>query len=315
MIPVFDFSLTLSEARHLVLKITDQIESHHKDLLVKHPLKQYLSLLDNLPVLGGYHCVSGEIEMFCKNIVGDHGVTGLALYHKLVLATLIVKAEDRLKSMAITEDVVGLFYQNFSRILKLIDIHPPGFFQHSNDKFSKDLSVCLLRLMPMGAQKIILSGVPRMALLKAGGLAGAGSFSYMLSEAGGFKPFYEMHTDEHDSTSLREFSASGWDCCYLKIAAMLELNKDVKGVFAISWFFDPQLERISPRLNFLRERPLHNGGRIFFLAKDKEGVSGALVRSATRQKLFETGEYVPATYLMVWPRKHLIRWANNMRKI
>ncbi len=67
-------------------------------------------------------------------------------------------------------------------------------------------------------------------------------------------------------------------------------------------------------MNFLRERPLNNGGKIFYVSQDKSGVGGALASSIHRRRLFETGEYIPNNYLMIWPRKHLISWANTMKK-
>jgi hypothetical protein len=307
-------SQVVSDAQNLVLELTNQVELHHPGLLATHSVSQYLSLLDDLPVLGWYHCISPDIEVFCRNVAAGYGIQGLGRFHQLVLAKLILKIDGEINSMAIDQEIIKLFCQNFTRIKKFMASNPPEFYQHSNDKFSKDLAACMLRLMPMGAQKIILNGIPRSDVVKSGGLNAVKSIAYILSEVGGFKPLYEMHTDEYDMALLREFSPEGWDRCYLRIASMLESNPDVKGVFGISWFFDPQLEKISPRLNFLRERPLNNGGQIFFISHDKKGVGGALVRSTTRQKLFSKGQYIPANYLMIWPRKYLISWANRFKK-
>ncbi len=306
-------ALILADAERLVLRFTDQIEQQHNNILLNHPLIKYFSLLDKLPAVGGYYSISSEIVETCKDIVSKQGLAGLALYHQLVLAALIVRSHSKIKSMPFTEDVINLFYQDFARIIKYIDSHPVEFYQYSNDKFSKDLFACILRLIPVGAQKIILNGIPRKELLNAGGLTCIKAFSYLMSEVGGLRPIYEMHTDQSDLSLLREFTPEGWDRCYLRMASMLELNQHVKGIYGISWFFDPQIEHISPRLSFLRERPLHNGAKFFFIAKDKKGVGGALTRSTERQKLFEAGKYVPTNYLMVWPRKHLINWANKMR--
>lgn len=310
---VISLQQVIGDAQRKVLRLTAEISQGRSDILRKNPLEQYLKCLDSLPRVVSYNYISSDIESTCRQITGQ-GAPAMALYHKLVLASLIVRSQERFKSALLTDDVIHLFCQNFERILKAMDQYPPEFYQHSNDKFSKDLSVCLLRLIPMGAQKVNVNGIPRRIMIKAGPASGFGMFINILSEMGGFRPLYELHTDEHDSSALFEFTPDGWDRFYVRVAAMMELNKDIKGIFGISWFFDPQLERISPRLNFLRERPLQNGGRFFFVTQNKNGSGGALARSATRQRLFEKGEYIPANYILIWPRKQLIQWANSMKR-
>lgn len=311
---VISLQQVIGDAQRKILKLTNEIEQRHSHILRNNPLDQYLNCLDALPQVVSYNYISPSIENTCGQIVSHEGVIALSRFHRLVLATLIVRAQERLASSIFTDDVILLFCQNFDRVLKSMDQNPPEFYQHSNDKFSKDLSLCLLRLIPMGAQKANINGIPRRIMLKAGPASGLKMFANVSMEMGGFRPLYELHTDEHDSSALFEFTPDGWDRFYVRAASMMELNKDIKGIFGISWFFDPQLERISPRLSFLRERPLKNGGRFFFVSQSKNGSGGALARSSTRQKLFEKGEYIPTNYIMIWPRKHLINWANSMRK-
>ena len=69
-----------------------------------------------------------------------------------------------------------------------------------------------------------------------------------------------VHTE---SRSLTEFNEQEWDNCYLRTAELLERRKDIRGLVGSSWFYDPKLLEISPRLAYLRQRPLER--RAFLL--------------------------------------------------
>lgn len=126
-------------------------------------------------------------------------------------------------------------------------------------------------------------------------------------KAGGFAPWYQIHT--HTSV-IADFNEEGWEQCYRVIAGMLALNPIVKGMFGISWFYDPGLEEISPRLRYLRQTPLSGGARLFYRGGDEtENVRNATSKSETRRKLYEAGKYKPVAYAMVWRRADLLRWA------
>ncbi|MBL8012520.1 MAG: hypothetical protein JNN05_01595, partial [Candidatus Omnitrophica bacterium] len=204
----------IGDAQRKVLRLTNEMQQSHPDVLRDNPLDQYLQCLDNLPHIVSYNYISPSIESACGKIVSKAGVVAVSFFHRLVLATLIVRSQEKLNSLRFTDDVVQLFYQNFDRVLKSMDHNRPEFYQYSNDKFSKDLSLCLLRLIPMGAQKANVNGIPRRILLKAGPSSGLKMLGNVLMEMGGFRPLYELHTDEHDSSALFEFTPDGWDRFY-----------------------------------------------------------------------------------------------------
>ena len=81
-------------------------------------------------------------------------------------------------------------------------------------------------------------------------------------------------------------------------------------MFGAGWVFDPQLECISPRLMYLRNMPLHNGAKIYHVGEDRTG--NAIAKSKTRLNLYNEGKYVPQAYILIWPRKELIAWANQV---
>jgi hypothetical protein len=62
------------------------------------------------------------------------------------------------------------------------------------------------------------------------------------------------------------------------LASLLEMNPGVKvkvkGVFCSSWWYDPQLEAISPRLKYLSAVPTDNGAQLFFMKPTKVRPTG-----------------------------------------
>jgi hypothetical protein len=92
---------------------------------------------------------------------------------------------------------------------------------------------------------------------------------------------------------------------------MLELHPEIKGIWTGSWFNDPAIETVSPRLTYLRKMPQDNGAYAFY--SNLASTSGALSKSKTRQKLYEEKKYIPKSYALIWPRKPLLKWAVSVR--
>jgi nifR3 family TIM-barrel protein len=96
-----------------------------------------------------------------------------------------------------------------------------------------------------------------------------------------------------------------------EVRRLLLAHLEVRGVVGTSWFFDPQLDAISPRLSYLR-KPLERGA---FLVPGRSGafdIASATVNSDARRQLFEQGHYMPVPQTLVWPRKELLLWARSL---
>lgn len=178
----------------------------------------------------------------------------------------------------------------------------------ADDALIKDLQSYTGRLVPCGAQIVdVHAAVPRRLLVSDGTARLTGNLRFF-ARAGGFARFYAIHT--HTPT-LDEFHADGWDRCYLCIAELLRADPSARGMVGGSWFYDPALERVSPRLAYLRRRPLDEGARLFRVGPTESAHRDALATSATRRSMHERGEYVPTQYCLVWPRAGLLAWAER----
>jgi hypothetical protein len=179
----------------------------------------------------------------------------------------------------------------------------------ANDLYVKDLAVATFKLLPAGAQLVDVNyGVPRATILRAfRGSVGAGfsAARYLVGRCGGFRPAVEIHTS---SKTLGEFTEDGWRRCYLRIADLMQLNPSIRSMYGMSWFYDPKLAEVSPRLSYLRDEPASFGARIFYWGSDEKTVANALATSETRRRKHEAGEYRPEGYLLVWSRRDMLQY-------
>lgn len=299
----------IHHAAVLVLDLTRQLEQAYPGMVEKFSPQRYIAELESSRTHGGYSRVPIAVSEACERIASEMGSDTLDMYHRLVLATLIVAFDQRRKFMRLPESIVAQYAIEFHRILAQFDTAKRGFHLHGNDLFAKDLAICRGKLLPCGAELVdVLSGVPRSLAFK-GGVAQLFEFTWYFSmRLGGFHPFYEMHLDPR---SLTQFTPRGWDHSYRCIADLLELNPGVRGVFGSSWWFDPEVERVTPNIGFLRQRPLNAGARIFRVGTDDGAIRNATKFSRIRKDLYEQGRYLPCNYLMVWAREDLLRWARE----
>ena len=82
-------------------------------------------------------------------------------------------------------------------------------------------------------------------------------------------------------------------------------------MFGGSWFYDPVVSQISPRLAYLSDVPKQGGAKFFLAAKSGDFAHDAISTSPSRRKLFDEGRYKPASYMMIWSKNAQIYWARQ----
>jgi hypothetical protein len=235
----------------------------------------------------------------------------LGRYHKLVLMDLIRSLDQRVATRRIPPSVLTLLRLEIQRIYRDARVQDDDFYDFSNAPFLRDLGMCRLALLPCGAEMLeVAAGIPRRLLFRGGGTQLARGLLFFLLRTRGFHPFYSLHLD---SRRLEEFNPEGWDRTYVRIAELLALQPEVKGVFGTAWFYDPQLETISPHLAYLRQRRVAAGAKSFRYGSHPDALHDALAKSATRRRLHAEGRYLPTGYYVVWPRDDLLHWARRHR--
>lgn len=187
------------------------------------------------------------------------------------------------------------------------------------DCYAKDARFVAGVTVPAGAQLVDLqfadgwgsdlrSLLRHVAMIGRLSLAGDARGAAMLCRPESWNNWLEIHTDQRN---LEDFNEGGWDDCYRRIADILRGRSELAGLWGASWFYDPQLLEISPRLAYLQERPLERGAVMVRLRGGAIHAQRAAQTSPTRTSLIAAGRYRPICYAMFWPRRELLAWASG----
>ncbi len=208
---------------------------------------------------------------------------------------------------ALPPRIVGHHLQHLKRIAAAIGSDAEAFDVDS-DLFLKDMGLVTLRLYAAAAQLLdTRCGIPRSVVAR-GGVASAPENLLKFARLGGFKPYVQIHTH---LSNLGDFNEEGWNECYRCCADLYEVRPDLLGMFGSSWFYDPALATISPRLSYLRDIPVQGGAELFFYEAGGHAIHDALSTSSSRRKLYEEKKYLPTSYMLVWGRKQQTAWARR----
>lgn len=169
------------------------------------------------------------------------------------------------------------------------------------DLFQKDLALTRLVLIPAVAQLLYpRAGVPLKPLLRWG----PGGWLHVWGRCGARAPFVEIHT--HDPMAGDYFNAEGWEETYRLTASLLRAFPELRGLAGFSWFYDPALEQLSPRLAYLRHSPVSRGARLMPMEADEDSARLATATSPSRRAAFEAGSYRPRRYGLIWSRADML---------
>jgi hypothetical protein len=232
------------------------------------------------------------------------------LWRACLLSDLIAQAPQRLPNFLTPASILPHTAAQFARILKNLDTVSARDLD--DDLFLKDLALSRLDCFPCVAQIVDKNaGVGRRLVAHNLFRQPAALLAMGLSSGFRYAPTFEAHTH---TPMLRGFTPAGWDQCFLLVADLLELYPHYLGLTSGSWFYDPQLDRVSPGLSFLHQRPVSGGAFFFPLGQTPAGIWNATVHSEPRRKLYEEGKYHPTGWMMVWPRQALLQWARAQRE-
>ena len=227
---------------------------------------------------------------------------------KFVIVDLMLGLEAAIATRDIPDEVLAMYPDAASRLLVYVR-NCSNDYSLPNDHYLKDLRFASGLGVPCGAQVVDLRSMIGYRA-SARWLLRNPSRHYTRSilRFGQIGPWFRVHTE---SRYLDEFNEPGWDACYLRIATLLRRHREVIGMAGTSWFYDPQLETVSPRLSYLRTRPLERGASIVWSGTTAFDIRSATAKSESRRRLYEEGKYIPVSYTLLWPREKLLAWADT----
>ena len=270
-------------------------------------INQFILNFSDIPSFAGYKHVSISARRLHQQIRNEFGIQkSREFLYACILQALLISIESE-KFLRLPDRIKGHQLKQFLRILahssEITDV-----CEIESDLFHKEMGLATTRLYAAAAQLIdFRTGIGRSMLVKNG----LGDFANRVGiffKIGGFKPFFEIHTH---LSYLDEFNEEGWNECYRCCADLYEVHPRVLGMQGGSWFYDPALAYISPRLGYLREVPQKGGAYLLFTSSGEHSVHDATSTSPTRKKLYEEGKYQPKNYTLVWPRDAQIEWAKT----
>ena len=229
-----------------------------------------------------------------------------------ILSKLIEENESKIDKLNYPNSVRALIHTEFQRIKNAISDSEDDYFDLKQHRTRCDFRIVCFGRVTVGVEHMESGGVPRSLCYRGGFVQGL-NFLRMFSQTGGFKPFYDIHIGHGIKPAgfLLVYSREAQAQVYRNVAACLQMNSQYRGLMASSWWYDPQLEQVSPYLTYLREVMVANGAFLFCYGRSSDSFHDALVNSPARQKMYKEGKYSPASYFVVWPRDSLIAWAKD----
>ena len=294
--------MNVTKAQALIEQIVEEYAFVFADFEPADCIRELDEISRELP----YNFVTEALQRRWEAILDRHGADGLGAFNKVTLLQLISQHSTRCDASRPTDDIQQCFERSHQRVLTAIEDPEFDAYNSTGDILLKDLAIGRHKMFPAGAQLVEPHSCFHRALLVRGGPRQALRMIRLMLKTGGHQGWYQIHTHPLE---LSEFNPDGWNVCYARIAGMLERHRDCKGMWGGSWFYDPALAQVSPRLAYLREIPTNNGAELFYSNEDTHG--GALATSKTRRALHESGKYNPKSYALIWPRDAMIRWAQS----
>lgn len=307
--------VTKEEIEKEIRCLTEDLVKLNCDVIYEFPFKAYLAYLIDLKShlgIARHPYISQRRRNWFRSIVSSYDSAILCRYNKLSLAFLMRDSLDLLPHKNLPDEVVDLYYQWFTRVMSDFGEQSDGYYSLESEAFGVDLGVCCLRSIPVGGAWVIQqSRIGLGPFIRGGPWQLLLYLSFIIRKTSGFSPFYVIHTA---SRYLPRFRPEEMNLSYMRIAGLMKRDPSIRGLYRGSWFLDPNLEKVSPNLAFLRTEPQWNGARLFRSVTVKADIKWALSMSSVRRRLYEEGKYRPTSYAYIWPRKALLEWTERQKE-
>jgi hypothetical protein len=224
-----------------------------------------------------------------------------------LILTTAIESLALLPAVPVCDAVKALFCEEVGSWTSL-DEEGADEFHIGTGRFEAACKTASLRRFPAGQFDWEVGGLPFSYLLRVTPRSLPRALYVAAARLKGRRPVFFAHLGyRRRGESLSEVEANK---SYYRMARSLERQPSVKGFVASSWLRSPDTGKVSPHLAWLNRVFLENGGFVAVMGPADPG-SGVLLRSETRRRLYERGEFKPTIGLVMWPRQAMIRWARQ----
>jgi hypothetical protein len=292
-------------------QLENELASISKDIICRFPVSNYLNTARSNTGFGRllHFQQARKLSRSFRQITDRYGSRALSLYLKLALCYFIGDSLERLSEENLPDEIVLFYHEWFKMVLDEFSTQPDDHYDCRSLSFTMDVMACSLRDIPVGGAWILETRRAGLRPFWGGGIRQFFDYlQFLILKCGGFRSYFTTHTVPR---YLSRFNEREMNLAYQRIAELMKLNPRIRGIYRRSWFLDPHLQEISPKLAYLRQVPLQNGAKLFAACPTKLDTKYALAVSPTRRRLHAEGKYLPTGYALVWPRKEFLAWANR----
>jgi hypothetical protein len=253
-----------------------------------------------------------DFEMPARAVDAVLGASASDAVRRGLIASWALRLPDRVATLALPPEVLSLYPYWIEQLAAFLT-QAEGDYDF--DHWAKDVRFSLALSVPAAKSQVIdLSSPvgPGQIIKHVRDGWGFGPLFRYLKAGAKREPWLEVHTE---SRWLRGFNEEGWNDAWATAAEICRTRPELAGMIGSSWFYDPPLTEISPRLAHLRLNPLKGGAFMVHQGPGEIHTQRAATASASRKALIDSGEYTARSWLMVWPRKELIAWADRRKAV
>ena len=273
-------------------------------------VRAFLAQFADPPAYGSFKTIPPGARALYQQVLDERGEQAGACF---LLAAVLMGVRESLAGELLARLPTRVRAHQLRQFARIAN-HDEAFLPYcrlDGDVFLKEFGLATLRLYA-GASSVIdpRAGMGR-SILWQGGLLALPGRALLFARAGGFKPWFAIHVNR---LYQDEFNEEGRNECYRCCVELYDLHPEALGMIAGSWFYDPVVEIISPHLAYLRKVPEEGGARALFVSHDEQAVRNATATSEKRRSLHAAGQYRPASWALVWPKRAQIDWARRHSK-
>lgn len=287
------------------------------NVLSQYPVAHYIRLLQSYPMFIPHKYVDNRVLQLSKKIEKTYSIDLLETYHKLILASLLEKEDEISFPLQLTPTLNRQYDSKALAILTGLIKHAnnQGLYLYDHEHFIYNLGICKKTTLPFGPFRLNLNRMkPRFligSIRKLGLRWYKNEGKYLKRICLNRYPFIEMHLDMYDKDMRTYFTPQGWEQLFNEIADIMKINPELRYFISMSWFFDPQLDSISPELNYIRKIAESHGGQVIRFLPGKSAAKNAARFSAKRTRMMKEGVYVPTNYILFCKCDQLLKHAKG----
>lgn len=296
----------------LIQKQQQLLKNQDFSLLPEDYLSELVTTIITSNKYRPYNQLPEKVLFEFKKIKTRSGPKNLTNLKKQLFLELMKTAILGRVNLPLTDELKSLQLDEFKRIIEEMSTNEENFYLDDGDLFLKDFALCSQKMIFAKAQllELYVKKSPKM-FLYGKPLTKIKNILKFIGEFRGRGPYLEIHTSEKH---LNHFNEIGWRETYRLASELMKLNPDIKGIIGASWFYDPSLENISPRLCYLRKEPMDGGAYFIELYHDDDSADLATRTSPTRKQLYQDGKYLPKKYMLIWESHKMAKYGSLCEK-